>query len=105
MLEFLKKILGIGPTVDLKIMVKNGAVIVDVRSKGEYQSDHIPESINIPVEVIAGQLSRLPKGKPIITCCLSGMRSTSAKCILKSNVFEEVYNGGCWFGLQNKINR
>jgi rhodanese-related sulfurtransferase len=60
--------------------------------------------MNIPVDVIAGQLSRLPKGKPIITCCASGMRSASAKGILKSNGFEDVYNGGGWLSLQNKIN-
>ena len=103
-MEFLKNILGIGPSVDLKTLVKNGAVIVDVRSKGEYQSGHISGSINIPVDVISGQLSRLPKGKPIITCCASGMRSASAKGILKANGFEEVYNGGGWLNLQNKIN-
>jgi phage shock protein E len=103
-MEFLKKIFGIRPAVNLKTLVQNGAVIVDVRSKGEYQSGHIPGSMNIPVDVIAGQLSRLPKGKPIITCCASGMRSASAKGILKSNGFEDVYNGGGWLSLQNKIN-
>ena len=104
MMEFLKKIFGTRPSIDLKSLVDNGAVIVDVRSMGEFQSGHIAGSINIPVDVIAGQLSRIPKGKPIITCCASGMRSASAKSILMSNGFEEVYNGGGWFGLQNKIN-
>ena len=43
------------------------------------------------------------KNKPIITCCASGMRSASAKSILKSNGFSQVYNGGGWSSLRNKI--
>jgi rhodanese-related sulfurtransferase len=48
-------------------------------------------------------LNKLKKDKPIITCCASGMRSANAKSILKSNGFKEVYNGGGWSTLQNKI--
>ncbi|HEY4629318.1 MAG TPA: rhodanese-like domain-containing protein, partial [Flavobacterium sp.] len=40
---------------------------------------------------------------PIITCCASGMRSASAKSILKSSGFTKVYNGGGWSSLKNKI--
>jgi rhodanese-related sulfurtransferase len=43
------------------------------------------------------------KNQPIITCCASGMRSASAKSILQSNGFTQVYNGGGWSSLQNKI--
>jgi phage shock protein E len=32
------------------------------------------------------------------------MRSASAKRLLESNGFAEVYNGGGWMGLQNKMN-
>ena len=42
------------------------------------------------------------KGKPVITCCASGMRSSSAASILKQ-AGVEAYNGGSWGGLQNKI--
>jgi len=49
-----------------------------------------------------GQLK--DKQKPIITCCASGMRSASAKNILKANGYEQVHNGGSWIGLKNKIN-
>ena len=37
----IKKILGIGPKVDLSELVKEGAIILDVRTKGEYGSGHI----------------------------------------------------------------
>jgi rhodanese-related sulfurtransferase len=103
MLNTIKRLLGIGPKVDYSELLKQGAVILDVRSKSEYQGGHIKGSINIPVDVLRNNLSKLKKEKPIITCCASGMRSATAKSILKSNGFTEVYNGGGWMSLQLKI--
>lgn len=102
-LQFIKKLLGLGNKVDFKTLVENGAVIVDVRTKGEYQSGHIKGSINIPLQSLQSNLSKLNKNQTIITCCASGMRSGSAKSILKSNGYETVYNGGGWFALEGKI--
>lgn len=103
MLESLKKILGIGPATDWKELMQKGAIIVDVRTKGEYQGGHIKGSINIPLQTLSQNLSKLKKGKPIITCCASGMRSASAKSMLTSSGFSEVYNGGGWMSLQSKL--
>lgn len=104
MINSIKKALGFGPAVDYSQLVKDGAVILDVRSKGEYSGGHIRGSINIAVDQLKPNLSRLPdKHKPIITCCASGMRSASAKSILESNGYQNVFNGGSWSGLQNKI--
>lgn len=103
MLNTIKQIFGFGQSVDYAALVKQGAIILDVRSKGEYAGGHIKGSINIPVDTLSNNLSKLKKDKPIITCCASGMRSSSAKSILKSNGFTEVHNGGGWLSLQNKI--
>ncbi len=104
MLGILKKLLGIGPQIDLAQLVKEGAIILDVRTKGEFAQGHIKGSINIPVETLSKGLKKLKdKNKPIITCCASGMRSASAKGILKSNGFTEVHNGGGWSSLQHRI--
>lgn len=103
MLDTLKQLFGFGPKVDYADLVKQGAIILDVRSKGEYQGGHIKGSINIPVDILNNNLNKLKKDKPIITCCASGMRSASAKSILKSNGFTEVHNGGGWSSLQNKM--
>ena len=103
LLDTLKQLFGFGPKVDYAVLVKQGAVILDVRDKGEYASGHIKGSINISVDTLGNNLSKLKKDKPIITCCASGMRSASAKSILKSNGFTEVHNGGGWSSLQNKI--
>lgn len=91
-------------TTDFAALVKEGAIIVDVRSKGEYAGGHVKNSINIPVDQLSANLSRLKdKNKPIITCCASGMRSSSALTILKNAGYTQVYNGGGWMSLNNKI--
>lgn len=89
---------------DYAKLVNEGAVIVDVRSKNEYSSGHIKGSVNIPVEILRDNLSRLKdKNKTVITCCASGMRSASAKSILRSNGYSSVHNGGGWHSLNSKL--
>lgn len=103
MIQWLKNLLGIGPATDFKALYASGAQIIDVRTKSEYQSGHIKGSINIPLQSLSISLSKIKKDKPVITCCASGMRSASAKSILKSNGYNEVYNGGGWTSLRNKL--
>lgn len=103
MINTLKKILGLGPKVNYADLVKKGAIILDVRSPGEYKQGHIKDSTNAPLNELSKHLSKIKKDTVIITCCASGMRSASAKSILKSNGFEQVYNGRGWSSLQNKI--
>lgn len=104
MLEAIKNLLGLGPKTDYAQLVKQGAIIIDVRTKGEYAGGAIKGSLNIPVDSLNSQLSKLKdKNKPIVTCCASGMRSAAAKRILTSNGYTQVYNGGSWNSLQNKL--
>ncbi|MBI4929584.1 MAG: rhodanese-like domain-containing protein [Bacteroidetes bacterium] len=104
MLNTLKNIFGFGPKVDYAQLVKDGAIILDVRSKGEFSGGHIKGSINISVDQLSNHLDKLKdKNRTIITCCASGMRSASAKGILKSMGYQHVYNGGGWSRLQSKL--
>lgn len=104
MMNAIKQLFGIGPKTDFARLVKEGAIVLDVRSKGEYAGGHIRGSINISLDTLTNNLDKLKdKNKPVITCCASGMRSASAKNILKSRGFTKVYNGGGWYGLQQKI--
>lgn len=104
MFKTLKSILGFGPKVDFKELIKQGAVIVDVRTNQEFNQGHIKKSINIPLNTIQNEFKKLNKNKPVITCCASGIRSWFAKNKLKAKGFTEVYNGGGWMSLNNKIN-
>jgi rhodanese-related sulfurtransferase len=103
MIDTLKKFFGIAPKVNYAELIAKGAIILDVRTGSEYKTGHIKGSVNIPLQILLSNLSKLEKNKPIITCCASGMRSSSAKNILKSKGFREVYNGGGLMSLQNKI--
>lgn len=100
-MSLLKKLFG-GTSVNFAELVKQGAVIVDVRTPAEYKGGHIKGSVNIPLQSLQANLGKIPKNKTIITCCASGMRSGSAKSILKSAGYE-VHNGGGWTTLKSKI--
>lgn len=104
MLNTIKKLFGFGPKINFAEVMNSGAVIIDVRTKKEFQEGHIIKSTNIPLDTLSNHLSRLKdKNQPIITCCASGMRSASAKRILKAGGYKVVYNGGAWNSLQSKI--
>jgi rhodanese-related sulfurtransferase len=101
MFNIIKKLFG--PSTDFKALQQNGAVIIDVRTAGEFNSGHIKGAVNIPVDNIRLKINDIKKkGKPVITCCASGMRSGSATSILKQ-AGVEAYNGGSWMSLQNKM--
>lgn len=104
MLGALKSLLGFGPKVEFAQLVKEGALIIDVRSPGEFSGGHIKGSKNIPLDSLGQNLNKIPKDKVIITCCASGMRSGVGKGILKSKGYT-VHNGGGWASLNAKLNR
>ena len=100
MIQLIKNVLGLGPKVDLGELIRNGAQIIDVRTPGEFSGGHVKGSVNIPLNMLSRRLSKLKKDKPVITCCASGLRSASAKSLLKSNGFAVVYDGGSWTRLK-----
>ena len=103
MFNFLKNIFGFVERINFAELVRNGAPIIDVRTKAEFQNGHIKNSHNIPLNNLSNHYSRFKKDEPIIVCCASGMRSSSARSILKANGFTKVYNGGGWASLKRKI--
>lgn len=103
MIDFIKNMFSSGPAVDFASLVKAGAVIVDVRTQGEFNSGHIKGSINIPLDEIKNKTAELKKkDKVIITCCRSGNRSGMAASMLEA-ARVECHNGGPWNVLNNKI--
>jgi len=103
MLSFLKNIFKSKPPIDYKVLLKNGAQLIDVRTPGEYKIGHLKGAVNIPLQQLQSNVSKIRKDKPVITYCASGMRSSSAKSLLVSKGFKEVYNGGGYHHLENKI--
>ncbi len=101
MIQALKNILGIGPKVNIGELIANGALIMDVRTKGEYAGGHVKNSVNFPLDQLLSNTAKIKsKDQVIVTCCASGMRSSSAKSILKNQGYTNVHNGGAWQNLQ-----
>src|SRR5215510_148950 len=98
MFSFFKRIFQKGGD-GLAEALQAGAVIVDVRSKGEFNTGHIAGSKNIPLNEIKSKTEMIRKwNKPVVTVCQSGNRSGMAKSILTAAGLE-VYNGGAWQNL------
>ncbi|MGK0255002.1 MAG: phage shock protein E [Mariniflexile sp.] len=87
----------------VKDFQNRGAIILDVRTKGEYDQGAIKGSKNIPLQSITSKINEIKKlNKPVITCCASGMRSGNAASVLNSHGVEAI-NGGGWLSLSKKL--
>ena len=62
---------------------KEKPLVIDVRKKSEFGSEHIIDAINIPLNAINEHLSEIPKDEPFILHCAGGYRSMIAASILK----------------------
>ncbi|WP_066224226.1 rhodanese-like domain-containing protein [Formosa haliotis] len=81
---------------DIENFKSRGAIILDVRSKKEYNKGHIIGSENIPIDHLHQQVSVLRKtNKPFIVCCASGVRSAKAVKYLHINGIDAT-NGGSY---------
>ena len=78
------------------LMNREDALVLDVRETGEWGSGHIPGARHITLGQLGNRLSEIEKFKdrPIIICCASGSRSSSACGQLKKVGFDKVYNLG-----------
>ncbi|PVW17137.1 rhodanese-like domain-containing protein [Marixanthomonas spongiae] len=82
---------------------KRDAVILDVRTKPEFDAGAISGSVHIPLNEIPSKIIEIKQwNKPVITCCASGVRSGSAAKTLNNNDIEAI-NGGGWRSLQKKL--
>ena len=89
---------------DLRELLKNGAAVVDVRTKGEFSSGHVKGSINIPLDQLSGKAKKLMRYPHIILCCRSGSRSGMALRQLRSMGFKNLSNGGSWQNVKRFTN-
>jgi rhodanese-related sulfurtransferase len=105
MYKALKQLFGIGPGVNYADLLRQGAVVLDVRSPGEFSQSHIDGALNIPIEKLRENLHQLAKDVPIIACCKDGSKSWYAKNLLDANGYSRVYDAGSWIRLQRKLER
>ena len=78
-----------------RIMVREGALVVDVRTPDEFAAGHIEGARNMPVQEIKNRMGELgAKDRAIVLYCVSGGRAASAKSILLNAGFTNVLNAG-----------
>jgi phage shock protein E len=79
----------------VKGLLDGGALVVDVRTPGEFASGHHPRAINIPVDQVESRIADFgDKNKPVVVYCASGSRSGRAKRTLEAAGFSSVTNAG-----------
>lgn len=80
---------------------KEDITLLDVRTVEEYKEKHIPNSINIPLNLLELVEKKVPdKGKTLFVYCLSGGRSSAACKLLSKYGYTDIYNLGginSWF--------
>jgi len=76
-----------------RLMNRENAIVIDVRSSAEFSKGHILNARNIPDGELETHKKDLEKHKsnPLVTCCGSGALSQKAARILKAMGFEKVY--------------
>ncbi|HEY1038223.1 MAG TPA: rhodanese-like domain-containing protein, partial [Bacteroidia bacterium] len=84
--------------------IKQGAIILDVRTSAEYATGHIDGAVNISLGTIRERYVELDTAKTYITTCSHGLRSVKAESLLKERGFKNVYNGGAWTDLEKIVN-
>jgi phage shock protein E len=104
MYKALKQLLGIGPGVNYSQLIREGAIVLDVRTPAEFNLAHITGAMNIPIETLRDNLHQLAnKHHPIIACCTNGSKSWYAKNLLDANGYRHVHDAGNWMKLQRKL--
>ncbi|MBU3700190.1 MAG: rhodanese-like domain-containing protein [Candidatus Kapabacteria bacterium] len=97
----LRSLLG-GSNDELVQALRQGAVVIDVRTRAEYQGGHVAGSKNIPLNEVSTALEGHPKGTPIVFCCASGGRSGQATSYATSKGYTAV-NGGPWTSVNKAV--
>ncbi len=80
----------------LSSILKQGAIIIDVRSGAEFAAGACPGSLNVPLEQLERKIKSFDKETAYIVCCASGARSRMAESIFRRHGFTHVLNAGSW---------
>ena len=87
--------------VTAKEKIRQGALVLDVRTADEYAAGHFENATNIPVQELAARTSELgDTNRPVVVYCAAGVRAEKAKGILQQAGFRDVTNAGGLSDLQ-----
>lgn len=77
---------------EAKTLIKKGYATLDVRNNTETETEHIKDTINIPLKDLRDQLNQIDKNRDYVLFCAGGYRSMIAAAILKANGLHNFYN-------------
>lgn len=86
---------------DAQMLLRDGALLLDVRQSSEFELGHAPEALHIPLAELPDQLARLEKNRRILCVCRSGGRSARASEFLLEQGYDALsVEGGmlAWAG-------
>ncbi len=94
---FVKRASLISPK-EAQAHLKGGALVIDVRTAGEFVAGHLPVAVNLPVNEIETNVTRrvTDKNQVLLLHCQSGMRSGAAKKKLKAMGYPNTHNLGSY---------
>ncbi len=78
--------------VQAQAMVKQGALLLDVREPDEFATEHAPKAQLIPLEQFSARMQEVAayKDKPVVVMCRTGRRSAKAAQLLQDAGFSQV---------------
>jgi phage shock protein E len=82
------------PPEQVRQRLAAGAVVIDVRSPREFEGGAYPGARNIPLTSLAERAREIPRDRPVVLYCASGLRSASAARLLARAGFADVVNAG-----------
>ena len=97
---------GYAPTIQWNddAMNTDGNILLDVRSKPEYEAGAMPGSVHIPLDELRNRLTELPENKQINIYCAAGLRSYIGMRILMGNEFNVKNVSGGFITYKHLIN-
>ncbi len=73
-------------------LVEQGAFILDVRERHEFERGHITTATNIPLSQLRGRIDEVPKDRSVYVHCRTGQRSYNAVRILQNHGHANIFN-------------
>jgi phage shock protein E len=104
-MSWLSDLLGFGSgNAGVRQALRDGGIVIDLRTAYEFDQGHIPGALNIPIDRIRVSIGRISDlRRPVILCCSAGVHCREATGILRTAGVTQVYNGGDWQSLWRTI--
>lgn len=78
-----KYMLRVGPAELQRMMKRKAVVVLDVRTRDEYNAGHIPGAINVPEDEVEGRAAKLSRGKHLVAYCDRPAEDASRGALVK----------------------